>query len=47
MPVPNGEITSTENFDLTKVTVEEVQDDLSTVPDGSESEQSERTEESK
>ena len=47
MPVPNGEITSTENFDLTKVTIEEVQDDLSAVPDSSEPERTDGDEESK
>ena len=47
MPVPEGVITSTENFDQTKVVVEEVHDDLSAVPDSSEPERTDGDEESK
>lgn len=45
MPVPEGVITSTDNFDQTKV--EEVVDDLPTVQDSSDAEQPVGAEESK
>lgn len=47
MPVPNGEITSTENFSQTKVTVEEVVDDMPELQDSSNAELPDGAEESK